>query len=69
MAILFITITMAMLVVASLWLKVPNASIPLVLIYIIFMIRNTKEEDINKDLDNNEIQNNVTVFDNKVNNT
>ncbi len=67
MAVLFITTTMALLVAASFWLKVPKASIPLVLIYIIFIISNTMEENLDEEL-NNEIQNNFTVIDNEVNN-
>ena len=59
---------MTLLVVASFWLKVPKASIPLVFIYIIFMISNTNEESRTKELDNKEIQNNITDIDNKVNN-
>ena len=59
---------MALLVAASFWLKVPKASIPLVLIYIIFIISNTMEENLDEELNNNEIQNNFTVIDNEVNN-
>ena len=68
MAVLLITITMTLLVVASFWLKVPKASIPLVIIYIIFMISNTNEESRTKELNNKEIQTEVTDIDNKVNN-
>ena len=46
MAVLFITTTMTLLVVASFWLKVPKASIPLVFIYIVFMLSNANEDDI-----------------------
>ena len=59
---------MALLVAASFWLKVPKASFPLLLIYIIFIIRNTTEEGLTKELNNNEIKSNTTDIDNKVNN-
>ncbi len=68
MAVLFITTTMTFLVVASFWLKVPKASIPLVFIYIIFMISNTNKENLPKEVNNKEIQNDVTDIQNKVNN-
>ena len=68
MAFLFITITTALLVATSFWLKLPKASIPLVFIYIVFMISNTNEEKITKEVNNNEIPDNVTNIDNKVNN-
>ena len=68
MAVLFITTTMTFLVVASFWLKVPKASIPLVFIYIIFMISNTNKENLSKEVNNKEIQNDVTDIQNKVNN-
>ena len=59
---------MTLLVFASFWLKVPKASIPLVFIYIIFIINDTKEEDLTKEQNNNEFLNDVTKIDNKVNN-
>ncbi len=59
---------MTLLVGASFWLKVPKASIPLVFIYIVFMIRNTNEADISKDVNNNEIHYDGTDIENKLKN-
>ena len=59
---------MTLLVAASFWLKVPKASIPLVIIYIIFMLNNRTEVDLTKEINKKEIPDNVTNIDNKVNN-
>ena len=43
----FITLTMMILVSISFWMKVPKASIPLLIIYLIFSIKNILSSEIN----------------------
>ena len=55
-AFIFITLTLMTLVLASFWLKVPKASVPLLFIYVIFIFNNseskTDSEEVNASIIN-----------------
>ena len=50
-AFIFITLTLLILILAAFWLKVPNASFPLIIIYAIFIFNNKKPDSINAQID------------------
>ena len=45
-AFIFITLTLMILVLASFWLKVPKASLPLLFIYVVFIINNSSSKTV-----------------------
>ena len=50
-AFIFITLTLLILILSAFWLKVPNASLPLIIIYAIFIFNNKKPDSINEQID------------------
>jgi len=51
---IFISLTLFILIMATIWMRVPKASIPLGLIYMIFMLSNRKTMDAHQDFAVNE---------------
>ena len=50
-AFIFITLTLLTLILAAFWLKVPNASFPLIVIYAIFIFNNKSPDSDNERID------------------
>ena len=48
-AFIFISLTLFILIMATIWMRVPKASIPLGMIYMIFMLSNWKTMEVHKD--------------------
>ena len=47
---IFISLTLFILIMATIWMRVPKASIPLGLIYMIFMLSDRKTMVVHQDL-------------------
>ena len=63
-AFIFITLTLMILVLAAFWLKVPKASFPLLIIYVIFIFNNSSSKTDIKEINANIInpsQNKVSI--------
>ena len=56
-AFIFITLTLLILILAAFWLKVPNASFPLIIIYAIFIFNNKNSDNINEKKDIEVVEN------------
>ena len=56
-AFIFITLTLLILILAAFWLKVPNASFPLIIIYAIFIFNNKSPDTINEQKDIEVVEN------------
>ena len=68
--IFFVSITLSILVVIAFFLKVPKASIPLLVIYLIFIIRNQSSDEsdrLNKDYQNLTVSKNEEIVENEHN--
>ena len=68
--IFFVSITLSILVVIAFFLKVPKASIPLLVIYLIFIIRNQSSDEsdrLNKDYQNLTASKNEEIVENEHN--
>ena len=60
-AFIFISLTLFILIMATIWMRVPKASIALGLIYMIFMLSNRKTIEIHQDFDVNHESNSVVL--------
>ena len=58
---IFISLTLFILIMATIWMRVPKASIPLGLIYMIFMLSDRKTMEVHQDLAVNDEPNPVAV--------
>ena len=58
---IFISLTLFILIMATIWMRVPKASIPLGLIYMIFMLSDRKTMEVHQDLAVNEESKPVVV--------
>ena len=58
---IFISLTLFILIMATIWMRVPKASIPLGLIYMIFMLSDRKTMVVHQDLSVNDEPNPVAV--------
>ena len=68
--IIFVSITLFILVGITFYLKVPKASIPLLVIYLIFIIRNQssdESDELNKDYQDLTISKNEVIVENEHN--
>ena len=58
---IFISLTLFILIMATIWMRVPKASIPLGLIYMIFMLSDRKTMVVHQNLAVNDEPNPVAV--------